>query len=41
MGVTESDAEGIEPQLFVMDMNNGKASTFVKVIKFEINFFFC
>uniref|UniRef100_A0A1I7VHF9 peptidylamidoglycolate lyase n=1 Tax=Loa loa TaxID=7209 RepID=A0A1I7VHF9_LOALO len=33
VGVTESDGEGIEPQLFVMDMNNGKASTFVRGIE--------
>uniref|UniRef100_A0A183HK49 MMS1_N domain-containing protein n=1 Tax=Onchocerca flexuosa TaxID=387005 RepID=A0A183HK49_9BILA len=33
VGVTESDGEGIEPQLFVMDMNNGKASTFIKGIE--------
>uniref|UniRef100_A0A915PKR8 peptidylamidoglycolate lyase n=1 Tax=Setaria digitata TaxID=48799 RepID=A0A915PKR8_9BILA len=33
VGVTESDGEGIEPQLFVMDMNNGKASSFVKGIE--------
>ncbi|KAL3997393.1 NHL repeat family protein [Acanthocheilonema viteae] len=33
VGVTESDGEGIEPQLFVLDMNNGKASTFVKGIE--------
>ncbi|KAM3722349.1 putative peptidyl-alpha-hydroxyglycine alpha-amidating lyase pgal-1 [Dirofilaria immitis] len=33
VGATESDGEGIEPQLFVMDMNNGKANTFIKGIE--------
>ncbi|VDK86559.1 unnamed protein product [Litomosoides sigmodontis] len=33
IGVTESDGEGIEPQLFVLDMNNGKAKTFIKGIE--------
>ncbi|VDN08398.1 unnamed protein product [Thelazia callipaeda] len=33
VGVTGSDSEGIEPQLFVMDMNSGKANSFVKGIE--------
>ncbi|KAK6105108.1 NHL repeat family protein [Brugia pahangi] len=33
VGVTESDGEGIESQLFVMDMNNGKTKTFVRGIE--------
>lgn len=31
VGVTESDGEGIEPQLFVMDVDSGKTSTYVRV----------
>uniref|UniRef100_F1L7K5 peptidylamidoglycolate lyase n=1 Tax=Ascaris suum TaxID=6253 RepID=F1L7K5_ASCSU len=33
VGVTGSDGDGIEPQVFVMDMNTGKANTFVKGIE--------
>ncbi|VDK70206.1 unnamed protein product [Anisakis simplex] len=33
VGVTGSDGNGIESQLFVMDMNTGKASTFAKGIE--------
>ncbi|KHN79475.1 putative peptidyl-alpha-hydroxyglycine alpha-amidating lyase F21F3.1 [Toxocara canis] len=33
VGVTGSDGDGIEPQLFVMDMNTGKANTFIKGIE--------
>ncbi|VDK87558.1 unnamed protein product [Onchocerca ochengi] len=33
VGITGSDGEGIEPQLFVLDMNNGKANTFIKGIE--------
>ena len=31
VGITGSDSEGLEPQIFVIDMDTGKADTFAKV----------